>query len=94
MSRALQWMVATVTSAQSFIYWPMYVHEVYELEEEEELFPIQGLGPESSDVDSSLGEARSQKAENSIVEGQSLKEEHQTSNVICLAVIHNKIEGP
>lgn len=38
MSRALQWMVATVTSAQSFIYWPMYVHEVYELEEEEELF--------------------------------------------------------
>lgn len=70
----------------------MYVH-VYELEKEEELFPIQGLGPESSDVESSLGEATSQKDENSSVEGQPLKEEHQTPTVICLTVIHNKIEG-
>lgn len=73
----------------------MYVHEVYELEEggEEELSPIQGLRPESSDVDSSLGEAGSQKDENSIVEGQPLKEEHQKPTVIYLTVIHKKIEG-
>lgn len=73
----------------------MYVHEVYKLEEgeEEELSPIQGLGPESSNVDSSLGEAGSQTDENSSVEGQPLKEEHQKPTVICLAVIHKKIEG-
>lgn len=44
-----------------------------------------------TNVDSSLGEAGSQKDENSIVEGQPLKEEHQKPTVMCLTVIHKKL---